>query len=146
MKFHDGTLLEDLGIDKKHSHRWQLLVRMDEAEFEAELAACIEAGNELTLALMYRSAKRTGYETYDTGPIEAQNRCAEWKIRKRQSPLLASRPPYPVGGVNPSITFSRGVFILDFRGSRAASTGVMPKRSRALQSAARVCDNCAATG
>ena len=35
MKFHDGTpLLDDLGIDKKHSHRWQLLYRMDEAEFE----------------------------------------------------------------------------------------------------------------
>ena len=50
-KLHDGTLLADLGIDKTQSHRWQLLARMDEAEFEAELAACIEAGNELTSAL-----------------------------------------------------------------------------------------------
>ncbi len=53
-RLHDETVsLEDLGIDKTQSHRWQLLIRMDEAEFEAELAACIEAGNELTSTLMY---------------------------------------------------------------------------------------------
>ena len=72
--FQDATRLEDLGIEKTQSHRWQLLARMDEDEFEAELAACIDAGNELTSALMYRSAKRTGHETFDPGPIEGKYR------------------------------------------------------------------------
>jgi len=70
-----ATPLTDLGIEKTQSHRWQLLARMDEAEFEAELASCIEAGNELTSALMYRSAKRTNHgETFDPGPIEGTYR------------------------------------------------------------------------
>ena len=48
MKLHDETSLADLGIEKSHSHRWQLLARMNEDQFESELKACIEAGNELT--------------------------------------------------------------------------------------------------
>ena len=38
VRLQDATKLEDLGIDKTKSHRWQLLARMDEAEFEAERA------------------------------------------------------------------------------------------------------------
>ena len=37
--YHDETFLDGLGIDRNQSHRWQLLARMDEAEFEAALAA-----------------------------------------------------------------------------------------------------------
>ena len=74
-KSHDVTLLADLGIEKMQASRWMLFARMDEAEFEAELAACIEAGNELTSALMYRSAKKAGHgETYDPGPIKGEYR------------------------------------------------------------------------
>ena len=75
-RLHDDTVsLEELGTDKTQSHRWQLLARTDEAEFEAELATCIEAGNELTSALMYRSAKRTDHgDTFDPGPIEGKYR------------------------------------------------------------------------
>lgn len=50
-ELHDAIPLADLGIEKTQSHRWQLLARMVEAEFETELAACIDAGNELTSAL-----------------------------------------------------------------------------------------------
>ena len=75
-RLHDETVsLEELGIDKAQSHRWQLLARMDENEFEAELATCIDAGNELTSALMYRSAKRTEHgKTFDPGPIKGEYR------------------------------------------------------------------------
>ena len=34
-RLHDETVsLDDLGIDKTKSHRWQLLARMDRGEFE----------------------------------------------------------------------------------------------------------------
>ena len=41
--YHDETFLGELGIDRNHSHRWQLLARMDEAEFLTHASAHVGA-------------------------------------------------------------------------------------------------------
>lgn len=50
-KSHDGTLkLEEIGINKNQSSRWQRIASIDEEEFEQELSTFHECGREITTA------------------------------------------------------------------------------------------------
>jgi hypothetical protein len=51
-----GTLLDDLGITRNESSRWQKVARVPEADFETYLANATEAGVEITQAAALRLA------------------------------------------------------------------------------------------
>jgi len=67
-RFHDGTslnpeTLDDLGVTKKQSHRWQAIASVPEQTFEARIAEMIAKGEqdgetELTSAVILSIAKR----------------------------------------------------------------------------------------
>tara|TARA_Y100000310_G_scaffold18333_1_gene18036 strand:- start:2289 stop:3266 length:978 start_codon:yes stop_codon:yes gene_type:complete len=53
-----SPLLEDLGVSKKQSSRWQQAASVPEAEFEAHIARTKEGAQELTSASVRRLAER----------------------------------------------------------------------------------------
>jgi N6-adenosine-specific RNA methylase IME4 len=57
-RFHDGTSLSDLGIEKNVSHRCQMIAGIPREEFEGHIADVKESGKELTTAGVLRLAER----------------------------------------------------------------------------------------
>ena len=56
-ELHDAIPLADLGIEPTQSHRWQLLARMDEDEFEAPRLAALAAPTHRPL-VRYATSRR----------------------------------------------------------------------------------------
>ena len=99
-KSHDVTLLADLGIEKMQASRWMLLARMDEAEFEAELASCIDAGNVHIYSMNFAEdlGERTRHSSYPT---------ADLKYPHRSWVLAATYLIQPIENLVAKVDFSR---------------------------------------
>jgi phage N-6-adenine-methyltransferase len=61
--------LDDLGIDKKQSSRWQQMAKVSEEDFSAYVADCRESGRELTQAGLLNIA-RGCHVTHNSGENE----------------------------------------------------------------------------
>jgi DNA modification methylase len=77
-----GTALEaptlaDMGIDRHDSQRWQTLAAMPAERFEEVISTAVDAGNELTTAMIYREARTDARSAMlvnrDTGEIQIEN-------------------------------------------------------------------------
>jgi hypothetical protein len=55
-KSHDVTLLEDLGIERMQSSRFQKIAQLPDEDFESWVSGCREAGEEMTQAAALRLA------------------------------------------------------------------------------------------
>jgi hypothetical protein len=85
-RLHDGTLapgqtLPD-GINKTQSHRWQLIARLPEQDFEHHLATTREAGDEITTNGVLRLA---------------QDHVRTTTRQQRRNPAPAARPSVALG-------------------------------------------------
>lgn len=57
-RLHDVTGLEELGIGKMQSHRWQLEAKVPEKDFESFVRSTHEGGKELTSTALYKLGKK----------------------------------------------------------------------------------------
>jgi hypothetical protein len=66
---HDATSLEELGINKTQSSRWQKEAMVDECTFETLVAECMDERKELTQAALL-SVANAGHVSQSTGENE----------------------------------------------------------------------------
>lgn len=75
-KSHDVTFLSDLGIERMQSSRFQKIAQLPEDDFEAWIAACRDAGEEMTQAAALRLAS-SGVEKVDHAEMPVHEQFSE---------------------------------------------------------------------
>lgn len=108
---HDATVLEDIGITRSDSSRWQMISHLPEQIFEQHIATCNERKEELTFAGLLQVAKRyeksQKQEQQDTENEEViEDILAVDEIPSAQSPV------YPLKDVQTGQVWRLGQHIL----------------------------------